>query len=161
MKQLLILLFIGSFVACQTSPNQNQSFSLEEVNEFLDQWHSAAAVGDSSGYFGKFSDQGRFLGTDPEENWSVDAFWAFSKPYFERGKAWDFKAVERNIYRSEGGETLWFDEKLDTWMGPCRGTGVLSRHEEGLKIEHYSLSILVPNSLTQKYLDLLDSSQAP
>ncbi|MBS9766494.1 MAG: nuclear transport factor 2 family protein [Flavobacteriaceae bacterium] len=44
----------------------------------------------------------------------------------------------------------WFDELLDTWMGICRGSGVLEKTAKGWKIRHYVLSVTVPNEDTQK-----------
>ena len=42
-----------------------------------------------------------FIGTDATENWNNIAFKEFSKPYFERGNAWSFESVDRNIFISE------------------------------------------------------------
>ena len=86
---------------------------------------------------------GVFLGTDATENWQNEAFKAFSKPYFDKGKAWSFTAVDRNIYVD--GNVAWFDEVLDTQMELCRGSGVLKLVDGNWKIAHYVLSILVPN----------------
>ena len=69
----------------------------------------------------------------------------FSRPYFDRGKAWSFRAIERNIYLGPDGKTAWFDELLDTWMQLCRGSGVLVKSPEGWKIAHYVLSMTMPN----------------
>lgn len=124
------------------------------INELLDNWHAAAAKGDYNGYFGKIAEDGRYIGTDATENWDKKAFAAFSKPYFDRGKAWDFKAVERNIYFSKNGKTAWFDELLDTWMKGCRGSGVLEKDGKEWKIKHYVLSMTVPNEITQEVLPL-------
>ncbi len=40
----------------------------------------------------------------------------------------------------------WFDELLDTWMGVCRGSGVLVKNGDSWKIKQYVLSLTVPNS---------------
>ena len=88
---------------------------------------------------------GVFIGTDAMENWQNDEFRAFSKPYFDQGKAWSFTAVQRNIYLSEDGTFAWFDELLDTQMKICRGSGVLKKVNGQWKIAHYVLSIAVPN----------------
>ena len=34
---------------------------------------------------------------------------------------------------------------LDTWMGVCRGSGVVKKVNGDWKIEHYVLSLTVPN----------------
>ena len=83
--------------------------------------------------------------TDAGEHWNKQDFMAFSKPYFDKGKAWDFKAVERHVFIDKTGEIAWFDELLDTWMQLCRGSGVLIREGGKWKIAHYVLSMTVPN----------------
>ena len=88
---------------------------------------------------------GVFIGTDATENWQNDDFREFSKPYFDRGKAWNFIPLERHIYFNKNKSVAWFDELLDTQMGICRGSGVLQETETGWKIAHYVLSIAIPN----------------
>ncbi len=50
-----------------------------------------------------------FIGADATENWQRDAFMGFSKPYFDKGKAWNFTAVERNIYINNEADFAWCD----------------------------------------------------
>ena len=40
-----------------------------------------------------------------------------------------------------------FDELLDTWMGVCRGSGVIELVDKKLKIKHYVLSLTIPNDI--------------
>ena len=117
----------------------------KKVHSVLDAWHRAAAEADFKGYFDKMTADGVFIGTDATENWQNKAFREFSKPYFDRGKAWSFTAVERNIYFNEAKDLAWFDELLDTQMELCRGSGVLKLVDGEWKIAHYVLSIAVPN----------------
>lgn len=117
----------------------------EKIDSVLDGWHLAAAEADFDAYFSKMTQDGVFIGTDAKENWQNDEFRAFSKPYFDQGKAWSFTAVQRNIYLSEDGTFAWFDELLDTQMKICRGSGVLKKVNGQWKIAHYVLSIAVPN----------------
>ena len=124
---------------------QAQETKVEAIHEVLDAWHEAAAKADFGAYFNLMGEQSVFIGTDAMENWQRDAFEAFSKPYFDQGKAWSFKARERNIYTSDDGSIAWFDELLDTWMGTCRGSGVLAKQDNSWKIRHYVLSITIPN----------------
>ena len=100
------------------------------------------------------TENGVFLGTDAMENWQNDEFRAFSKPYFDSGKAWSFTAVERNIYVDESGEFAWFDELLDTQMKICRGSGVLKKVNGQWKIAHYILSIAVPNEFVDELVQI-------
>jgi len=39
----------------------------------------------------------------------------------------------------------WFDELLNTQMGICRGSGVVAQDSLGWKVQHYVLSIAIPN----------------
>ena len=129
---------------------------LEErlLNEFIDNWHQAAATADSAAYFGAFyNDESIFQGTDGGEYWTAGEFRAWAAPYFRRESAWTFEAFERRWYRK--GNTLWFNERLDSpHMGKCRGVGVLRATKEGLKIDHYSLSFEVPNEVVSDLVPL-------
>lgn len=143
MKTLFLFLLVA-FSAVAQKP---------QINKVLDDWHKAAAEGNFSAYFVAMSGDAVYIGTDATENWHLDAFKAFSKPYFDKGKAWDFKAVERNIYFSPDGNIAWFDELLDTWMKLCRGSGVLRKEKDGQwKIVHYVLSMTVPNDNTTEII---------
>lgn len=146
MKRLSILLSLlfGGFLYAQ-DPTETQ-----KIDHFLNEWHAAAAKGDADTYFGSMTPDGIYIGTDATENWKLETFRAFAKPYFDRGRAWDFKPVERHIYFSPDRNTAWFDEVLDTWMKLCRGSGVLLRQKDGSwKIAHYVLSMTVPNDDVQ------------
>lgn len=116
-----------------------------EIKAVLDRWHQAAAAADFEAYFDEMAQDGVFIGTDATENWQNKAFRAFSKPYFDAGKAWSFSAVERHIYLNDTKNVAWFDELLDTQMELCRGSGVLKKVDGKWKIAHYVLSIAVPN----------------
>jgi len=135
---LYFLLLIGL-----TSFAQNQS--KKPINKMIDAWHKAAADANFNGYFDAMTDDAIFIGTDATENWDKKAFIAFAKPYFDKGKAWSFTAVERNIYFSADGKMAWFDELLNTQMKICRGSGVLVKINNQWKIKHYVLSMTIPN----------------
>ncbi|KAL7708895.1 SnoaL-like domain containing protein [Lotmaria passim] len=124
-----------------------------EVHAFLDAWHRAAATGNYDFYFGNMTDDAHWLGTDAKENWSKSEFSEFAKPYFDKGKAWDFTAVERNVYVHACGNLAWFDEVLDTWMKACRGSGVVEKINGQWKVHHYVLSMTVPNGEGKEELD--------
>jgi ketosteroid isomerase-like protein len=142
----------------QSEPFQMASSDqAEAINSVIDAWHEAAANGDFEGYFGKFaSDDAIFMGTDRTERWTVAEFREWSKPYFDRGKAWDFEAVSRTVYTNAEGTVAWFDEQLDTPnLGPSRGSGVLV-HKDGMwKIAHYNLSVPIPNPLVDSFVELI------
>jgi ketosteroid isomerase-like protein len=122
-----------------------QEDNRKEINDLINKWHKAASEADFETYFAILADDGVFIGTDASENWQIDDFRAFSKPYFDRGKAWSFTTIERNIYINKAGNFAWFDELLDTRMEICRGSGVLSKEDGKWRIKHYVLSITIPN----------------
>lgn len=124
------------------------------IAKVLDDWHLAASNADFEGYFSRMTEEGVFLGTDATENWQNQEFRDFSKPYFDRGRAWSFTAVERNIYLGDTGDFAWFDELLDTQMKLCRGSGVLLKVNGTWKIAHYVLSIAVPNENVSDLIQL-------
>lgn len=118
------------------------------VATVLDDWHLAAAQADEARYFGHLAEGAVFLGTDATERWTKAQFQAWAHPFFARGKAWSFKATRRAITFSGDGNTAWFDEDLATPnLGPCRGSGVLSREAGGWKLRQYNLSVPIPNAL--------------
>ncbi|MGX1927735.1 nuclear transport factor 2 family protein [Flagellimonas sp. 2504JD4-2] len=131
-----------------------QEIEKQAINELLDGWHQAASDADFDAYFGKMTPEGVFIGTDATENWQNKAFREFSKPYFDKGKAWSFTSVERNIYLNEAEDIAWFDELLDTQMKLCRGSGVAKKENGQWKIAHYVLSIAVPNENVGELIQL-------
>lgn len=128
----------------------------EAINAFADAWHLAAAKADSTTFFDAMADDAVYLGTDAGEHWTKEEFLAFAAPYFASGKAWAFTATERHIFYDENAQTAYWDELLDTWMGPCRGTAVLRRRadNQGWQIAHYTLSVTVPNEKIQGFIEL-------
>lgn len=122
-----------------------QNSEKDIIHTVIDSWHKAAGEANFENYFGLLSQDAVFIGTDAAEVWNKPEFMAFSKPYFDQGKAWDFKAIQRNIYMDPSGNIAWFDELLDTWMQLCRGSGVLKKENGKWKIAHYVLSLTIPN----------------
>ncbi len=124
---------------------QNILANKKKISENLDAWHKAAAETDFKKYFALMTDDAVFIGTDATEKWDVKEFKKFSKPYFDSGKAWSFTAIQRNIYLNDNRGLAWFDELLDTHMGICRGSGVMQKENGKWKVQHYVLSIEIPN----------------
>lgn len=126
------------------------------INSMLDNWHLGASTADSTSYFDLMTTNSVYVGTDKTEVWSKREFLNFAAPYFAKGKAWAFTRVERNVYSKDYEDIAWFDEVLDTWMGPCRGSGVVTRDGKGeWKVEHYVLSVAVANDDINDYLKLI------
>ena len=155
----LALLLVIIQAAC-TSNDQNTENATANVNQILDDWHEAAAAADFEGYFNKFaSDSAIFMGTDATERWTVPEFKAYAKPHFDKGNAWNFTPVQRNVYISDSGQTAWFDEVLGTPnLGPARGTGVLTRQDTTWKIAHYNLSIPIPNAIADTVVQQVEQA---
>ncbi|WP_416445357.1 nuclear transport factor 2 family protein [Leeuwenhoekiella sp. A16] len=138
-KSVFILFLAGFSLLAQTDQNK------QTIDSQLNAWHKAAADADFDAYFNLMTDDAIFIGTDATENWNVEEFKAFAKPYFDKGKAWSFTAIERNIFIGPSQKIAWFDELLNTQMGICRGSGVLVKVGSSWKIRHYVLSIAIPN----------------
>ena len=144
-----IIIAFGCNLKKELLPAESISIIETNVNTLLDNWHKAASEANYEGYFSKMDSVSVFIGTDATENWTKKQFENFSKPYFDKGKAWSFKTLERNIYLNDARNFVWFDELLTTWMGTCRGSGVLEKKDEIWKIKHYVLSIEIPNDDVQ------------
>jgi hypothetical protein len=130
----------------------------ESLNQLIDQWHIDAAQANFDNYFTATSDDFIFLGTDPAERWTRTEFMGFCKPYFDKGKAWDFKPSNRNWVFAKGGKVAWFDENLDTWMKGCRGSGVCIKEGKKWKIAYYNLTVLIENDKVQEFIKLRNAN---
>lgn len=137
-KSILFLLFVTAFANAQTSEK-------DKVNQTLDNWHKAAADANFNTYFDLMADDAIFIGTDATENWTKPDFKVWAKPFFDKGKTWNFTALERHIFFDKTGKIAWFDELLNTQMKICRGSGVLVKVGKEWKIKHYVLSMTIPN----------------
>lgn len=151
------ILFILLTTAC--SNQHSETPAPDDIHIVMDDWHEAAAAADFDRYFAHFqNDSAIFMGTDATERWTVAEFKPWSKPFFDRGKAWSFKAVNRTVYFSEDATIAWFDEALDTPnLGPSRGSGVLVATESGWKIAHYNLTVPIPNEIVYGIVKQIDS----
>jgi ketosteroid isomerase-like protein len=127
----------------------------KDIHSLMDSWHKAAATADEDVFFGSMTQDCIYLGTDQTEKWKRDELKEWSKKFFDRETAWSFTPFEREIYFSEDGQTAWFDEKLDTWMGLCRGSGILIKTPEGWKLSHYNLAVTVPNEKINGFIELV------
>lgn len=149
-KKILLIIFLAVVSACQNKQSETKKITVssekEAINTMLDAWHKSASESKYDSYFDAMTANSVFIATDAKEKWNKKDFETFSKPFFDRGKAWDFTPVKRNIYVSADGNIAWFDELLSTWMGLCRGSGVLSKTDNTWKIEHYVLSVTIPNT---------------
>jgi hypothetical protein len=163
-RLLSFLMILGSlcFVITACSPDSKETVVVEKkaVHAILDDWHLAAAEANFERYFSHFaSDSSIFMGTDATERWTVAEFKPWAKPYFDRGKAWNFTVVQRHVYLSDDRQIAWFDESLDTPnLGPARGSGVLVKKQKKWKIVHYNLSIPIPNAIVDSVKEQVEKA---
>ena len=146
MKKLFSMLFLISSLA------EAQNKEIAKINSTLDNWHKAAAEAKFETYMNVMTDDAIYIGTDATENWNKKEFMAFAKPYFDKGKAWSFTALERHVYLDKSGKTAWFDELLNTQMKISRGSGILEKIKGEWKIKHYVLSMTIPNDNTNEVI---------
>ena len=118
----------------------------DSIDALLDGLHRDAHEGNFQTYFARYIPSAVFLGTDKTERWTIGEFKTYAKPAFADGHGWTYRVIERNW---EGdGDVRWFDEILfNEKLGHCRGTGVVKLIDNEWKIAHYSLTMLVPNSI--------------
>ena len=145
-KILFLLVFIFPIVG--------KAQNINELNALVNQWHQAAAKADFKAYFEITGEKFVFLGTDPKERWEKKEFEAFCKPYFEKGKAWDFIPSNRKWVFSNNQNIAWFDEDLATWMKGCRGSGVVEKINDEWKLVYYNLTVLIENEKINEFIQL-------
>lgn len=150
---------LAVLMCCFSLVNAQESTEKETIHIMLNTWHKAAATANYNEYFSHMANDGVFIGTDATENWQNKAFKTFSKPYFDKGKAWSFTAIERNVYLSIDENFAWFDELLDTQMKICRGSGVLQKVDGEWKIKHYVLSMTIPNENVNEVIQLKEATE--
>ncbi|MFC1731182.1 nuclear transport factor 2 family protein [candidate division KSB1 bacterium] len=160
-KQINFLLSVFFGLICQyTNCQETHKVSLNnqvKIYELLNEWHHAATVADEVSFFERMDETCIYIGTDSSERWTKTEFFEWSKNTFEWDTAWDFKPFDRRIIISEDGKYAWFDELLDTWMGICRGSGVLVKDtHDNWKIIHYHLSVTVPNEKIMDFVSLIN-----
>ncbi|MFC5284648.1 nuclear transport factor 2 family protein [Pedobacter alpinus] len=146
LKKVLLLIFtVGIFACNQTKNNLTHILNFDadkeeiEIGNMLDSLNTAAAKADFKSYFNFYADSAVFTGTDATERWNKTEFMNYAKPFFDRGKAWSFTSIQRNIYFDKTGETAWFDKLLNTQMKICRGSGVAVKEGKSWKIKQYIL----------------------
>lgn len=159
MKQVIFLSLLILTIGC-SKKQLSVTPSNDGIDQFLDQWHQAAADAKYEDYFGPIADTGIYVGTDASEVWTKEEFSSFAKPFFDDGRAWAFTAIKRNIYFLEN-DTYFFNETLDTWMGVCRGSGVIKKNEltGEFEIFQYVLSLTVPNDDIRDVMEVIEGTE--
>lgn len=153
MSRFILSTFVLVFSAIVSGSAQTPH---ADIHKFIDNWHLAAARADATSFFGVMADDAIYIGTADFERWTKPEFIKFAEPYFKKGKAWDFKPYDRDLHVSAAGDYAWFSELLTTWMGVCRGSGILVRSGNSWKISQYHLSVTVPNEIIDDFIKLVD-----
>jgi len=155
MKICNTICFSIFFVLVSTTTfSQDHKKNKLEINTTLNQWHKDVADSNFDAYFNKMSENSIFIGTDAGEIWDKQQFKDFAKPYFDKKETWNFTPLSRNIYFFSNQNIAWFDELLETWMGICRGSGILTKENNKWKISQYVLSVTVPNDDIKKVIKI-------
>ena len=155
-RTTILILSVLTFLFLQAQNNKT-----EKLNSLMNKWHLAATNTDASIFFEFMDSDCIYIGTDANERWTKNEFVKFAKPYFDKGKAWDFKPIERAFYFSKNKRTAWFNETLNTWMGVCRSSGVLEKTAGNWKLKHYHLSVTVPNEKIKGFIELVKKQDNP
>ena len=160
---VILSITLTCFASCTSTQNRETNTQIDsalerkQINFMLDSFNRAAAKADYNAYFNFYTNDAIFTGTDATERWDKKAFMEWAKPIFDKGRAWDFTALNRHIYFDSTGKLAWFDELLSTQMKICRGSGVLVKQDNEWKVQQYILSVTVPNEL----LDTVIKIKAP
>ena len=155
---MILSIVLPALYINNSQSSQNQSTNLAQIDSIhatINRWHLAASNADFDAFFNCMDSEAVYIGTDESEKWNRDEFMAFCKPYFDRGSAWDFKPFDRKVYLNKQADLAWFDEKLDTWMGICRSSGVIVKLGNDWKIKHYQLSVTVPNEIVNDFIEMI------
>ena len=151
---ICFLLFTIFSISCKEKQTAPSTQDADLITNTIDQWHKAAAETKFDTYFSLMTSDAVFIGTDPTEYWNLNEFKSFCKPYFDKGKAWNFTSLKRHIYLNDDHSMAWFDELLNTQMKICRGSGVLKKEDGTWKIAHYVLSMTIPNDYTKEVVSI-------
>ncbi len=155
----LLLLLSACASNEKTLPLTDIASERKQIITMLDSYNMAAAKADYKTYFSFYTEDAIFSGTDATERWNKQEFMVWAKPYFDKGKAWNFTSLERHIYFDKTGSLAWFDELLNTQMKICRGSGVVVKQGNDWKVQQYILSTTVPNELLDSVIKIKDSTE--
>ena len=150
---ITLLLFFSNSLSAQKK-GFYENVQKKNVSRVLDDLNLFAATADFKNYFNLYAEESSFIGTDANEVWNKKEFMEYSKPHFDKGKAWTFTSLKRNVTFSADGKYAWFDELLDTQMKICRGSGVLEKIGNQWKIRQYVLSMTIPNDVNKEIIKI-------
>ncbi len=135
----------------------------EDIGATLDALHAAAARADGATYFGLYTPDAVFIGTDATERWDMLAFRAYAEPHFSKGQGWTYVPRDRQVTLAplDCRCVAWFDELLDSKSyGTARGTGVLVKTPGGWKVSQYVLTFPIPNDVADEVTERIKAFEA-
>ena len=130
----------------------------QQAGVVLDRMHDAASRADGAEYFGTYTADARFIGTDATERWPLADFQAYAEPHFAQGRGWTYTVADRHleILDQPCRCVAVFDEVLDNASyGQVRGSGVLVKQGDDWKIQQYVLSFSVPNEKSRAVVEAI------
>ncbi|PHQ80413.1 MAG: hypothetical protein COB69_06045 [Phycisphaera sp.] len=148
MKHALILLALLFSPFASAQPEQ-------DVYELLSEMHEATKAADHETYFGMFTDDAVFFGTDIWERWTKEEFVTLYKPYMESGQGWWFEMHMRRVDVQPCGTIALFDEVLySESYGICRSSGTARLEDGDWAMVRYHLDITVPNEVVTEVVPI-------
>ncbi|MES2034933.1 MAG: nuclear transport factor 2 family protein [Pseudomonadota bacterium] len=145
MRAILLALVLGC-----AATTAHAATPEDDIGAVLDGLHVAASKADGPAYFGSYTPDAVFIGTDVTERWTLPQFRAYAQPFFSKGKGWTYTARERHVVVAPDACrcVAWFDEVLDSQSyGTARGSGALVKTPAGWKVSQYVLSFPIPNDI--------------
>ena len=149
-----------------SSSRDEYSRRTADVEQMLDAYHDAASRADAPEYFGYFSPDAYFIGTDATERWTIDQFKQYVLPFMSKGQGWAYRPQQRHVTfllaNDHNPQVAWFDEILQSdRFGVVRSSGVVIREDHRWKIAQYHLTVPVPNDLMDQVVAMIRADESP
>jgi ketosteroid isomerase-like protein len=159
MMKFLQVLFLALLLPVIAAAENNET---DAIGAIIDDFHDAAAHGDSDRYLGHLTEGAVFMGTDEWERWPKNPdFKEYVGSRFKDGSGWNYRSVERKIRVADSADLAWFDEVVySDANGRFRGTGVLVLNNGTWQIAHYAMSFLVLNENWDEVIELTRKTKA-
>lgn len=156
-RSIPLLLVLAACTSAPVAPAPDLAAEKIAVDSVLSALHQAASAADWDRYFGLYTPDAVFFGTDATERWNLDAF----RGYASNSTGWTYLMTERHVFVDADGNTAWFDERLrNARYGESRGTGVLVKGDSGWKITQYNLTFPIPNNLAVEFTQRIIAQEA-
>lgn len=129
------------------------AYDKEDISNTLNSLHKHAATASWDQYFGLFSDNAVFIGTDATEYWTIPQFRAYVG---SRPTGWKYSVNSRKIKFNKDKTVAWFHELVfSKHYRHTRGTGTMLKTAKGWKIAQYTLTIPIPNDTSKDVVKVI------